>query len=133
MDLPGGLRETFLGLPGAARVEFTASGSRVDGILDTKRPRDLPCMKKVLKLCICDSIKWEGIVRKFVGRFDLNGGRTQLPSAGRSRWGFAHVIDFAARFSFNEVLFLWGSAHVAAGQWNPPTPQVRRAGSRREH
>ena len=61
-------------------------------------------------------------MRRLVGSFDLNSGRAQLPSAGRSRWGFAHVIDFVARFSFNKVLFLWGSAHVAAGQGNPPTP-----------
>ena len=33
-----------------------------------------------------------------------------------------HVIDFASRFSFDEILFSLGSAHVAAGQWNPPTP-----------
>ena len=57
-----------------------------------------------------------------VGSFVLNSSRTQLLSAGRSRWGFAHVIDFPAWFSFNKVLFLWGSAHVAAGQGNPPTP-----------
>ena len=47
LDLSGGLREAFLGLPGAAWVEFRTSGSRVGGILDTKRSRDLPCMKKI--------------------------------------------------------------------------------------